>query len=250
MDFTGKKVIITGGASGIGRSAALNFAKRGADVAVIDLNIEEAEKTCEQINEMGSKSLALKVDITNLEEVVSMAKKVNEFFGRIDILVNNAAWDEIEFFMETTPPLWEKLIQINLMGHINCTKAVLEYMIKQEKGVIVYVASDAARVGSFGESVYSAAKGGVLSFSKTMAREMARYNIRVNCICPGPTLTPLFEEVREKAPNVVKAIIKSIPMKRLAQPEEIANGIVFLASDLASFINGQALSINGGLNML
>ena len=145
MDFTGKKVIITGGAGGIGRSTALNFAKRGADVAVIDVNIEEAEKTCEQINEMGSQSLALKVDITNLEEVLSMAKIVNDSFGRIDILVNNAAWDKIEFFMDTTPSLWEKLIQINLMGHINCTRAVLEYMIKQERGAIVFLASDAAR---------------------------------------------------------------------------------------------------------
>lgn len=250
MDFKDKKVIITGGASGIGKCTALKLARWGADIAVVDLNLDESQKVVSEIEQLERKAMALKTDITNYEEVMEMARKVKKEFGKIDILINNAAWDKIEFFMQTTPELWEKLIQINLKGHINCTRAVLEYMIEQKSGVIVNVASDAARVGSMGESVYSAAKGGLLSFTKTIAREMARYNIRVNCICPGPTETPLLEEVKNDAPKVIEAIIKSTPMKRLGKPDEIANGIAFFASDLASFITGQTLSVNGGLNML
>jgi 2-hydroxycyclohexanecarboxyl-CoA dehydrogenase len=165
-------------------------------------------------------------------------------------LVNNAAWDKIQLFMETTPELWYKLIDVNLKGPIHVTRAVLEYMTKQEEGgAIVNVVSDAAKVGSTGESVYSAAKGGVYAFSKSLAREVARYKIRVNSTCPGPTDTPLLDDVKRTMPKVVAAIEKSVPLKRIATAQEQANAIVWLASDEASYITGQALSVNGGLNM-
>jgi 2-hydroxycyclohexanecarboxyl-CoA dehydrogenase len=179
-----------------------------------------------------------------------MAKTVHDHFGKIDVLINNAAWDKIQLFMQTTPELWNKLIDVNLKGPIYVTRAVLEYMTKQQDGgAIVNVISDAAKVGSTGEAVYSAAKGGMLSFTKSLAREMARYKIRVNCTCPGPTDTPLLDDVKKTMPNVVAAIEKSVPMRRIARPEEQANAVVWLASDEASYITGQALSVNGGLNM-
>jgi len=250
LNFEGKKAIVTGGASGIGKCTALKLAKWGADVAIVDLNTEGAHEVLTTIKEFGCDGMFLKTDITKFDEVLEMAKNVYTRFGKIDILINNAAWDKIEFFMNTGPELWQKLIDVNLIGHINCTKAVLHYMVEHRSGAIVNVASDAARVGSTGEAVYSAAKGGVVSFTKSIAREMAKYNIRVNCICPGPTETPLFEEVKKDAPHLVEAIIKSVPFKRLAKPCEIANGIAFFASDLSTFITGQVLSVNGGLNMV
>lgn len=250
MDFRGKVAIVTGGASGIGRATVLKLAQLGARVSVVDINIDQARKVVAEVEGMGGKAIAVETDISDFNQVKAMAKSVKDFFGRIDILVNDAAWDKIQPFMENEPSVWYRLIDINLKGAIHCTRAVLEYMVEQgEGGKIVNVASDAAKVGSMGEAVYSATKGGIFSFTKSIAREMARHNILVNCICPAPTDTPLFREVEETMPKVVEAIKKSIPLKRIAQPEEQASAIVWLASDEASFITGQALSVNGGLNM-
>ena len=250
MDFKGRVAIVTGGASGIGKAVVLKLATLGAKVAIVDINEENANKVVDEVKKLGSEAIAIKTDISNYGETKEMAKKVYEKFGKIDVLINNAAWDKIEFFMNNEPKLWYKLIDINLKGPIHVTRAVLEYMTKQETGgSIVNVVSDAAKVGSTGEAVYSATKGGVYSFTKSIAREMARYNIRVNSTCPGPTQTPLFEDVVKTMPKVVESIKKSIPMKRVAAPEEQANAIVWLASDEASYITGQALSVNGGLNM-
>ena len=250
MDFTGKIVVVTGGGSGIGRAASLKFAKLNAKVVIVDINDENGQKVAKEIWDLGSESLYLKTDISNFEQTRKMARTVHEKFDKIDVLVNNAAWDRIEPFMDNDPVLWDKLIDINLKGPIYVTRAVLEYMNKQESGgCIVNVASDAAKVGSTGEAVYSATKGGVYAFTKSIAREMARHNIRANSICPGPTQTPLFEGVQRTMPKVVEAIKKAIPMKRVARPEEQANAIVWLASEESGYITGQALSINGGLNM-
>ena len=250
MDFTGKVAIVTGGGSGIGRATALKLAGLGATVAIADINEEGGRKVVQEITDLGATALFVKTDISDFAQTREMAKRVVDTFGRIDVLVNNAAWDKIQPFMENDPALWERLININLKGPIYVTRAVLEHMTKQETGgAIVNVASDAAKVGSTGEAVYSATKGGVYAFTKSIAREMARHKIRVNSICPGPTQTPLFEDVARTMPKVVEAIKKAIPMRRVAKPEEQANAIVWLASDEAGYITGQALSVNGGLNM-
>lgn len=252
MDFTGKVVIVTGGGSGIGRATSLKFAHLNATVVIVDINEESGRKVAKEVNDAGSKSLYVKTDISNFEQTRKMAKMVHEKFDKIDILVNNAAWDKIEPFMDNDPALWDKLININLKGPIYVTRAVLEYMTKQESGgCIVNVASDAAKVGSTGETVYSysAAKGGVYAFTKSIAQEMARDNIRANSICPGPTQTPLFEGVQQTMPKVAEAIKKAIPMRLVAKPVDQANAIVWLASKESEYITGQALSVNGGLNM-
>ena len=250
MDFTGKVAIVTGGGSGIGRATALKLAGLGATVVIVDISEEGGRKVVQEITDLGAKALFVKTDISDFAQTREMAKRVVDTFGRIDVLVNNAAWDKIQPFMENDPALWERLININLKGPIYVTRAVLEYMTKQETGgAIVNVASDAAKVGSTGEAVYSATKGGVYAFTKSIAREMARHKIRVNSICPGPTQTPLFEDVARTMPKVVEAIKKAIPMRRVAKPEEQANAIVWLASEEAGYITGQALSVNGGLNM-
>ena len=250
MNFNGKVAIVTGGGSGIGRATVLKLTGLGARIAIVDINEDAANKVAVEIKVAGSEALVVKTDISDYEQVQVMAKKVNDHFGKIDVLVNNAAWDKIQPFMDTTPELWYKLIDINLKGPIHVTRAVLEYMTKQETGgAIVNVVSDAAKVGSTGETVYSAAKGGVFSFTKSLAREMARYKIRVNSTCPGPTDTPLLDDVKETMPKVVAAIEKAVPMRKIATPEQQANAIVWLASDEASYITGQSLSVNGGLNM-
>jgi 2-hydroxycyclohexanecarboxyl-CoA dehydrogenase len=251
MNFDGKVAIVTGGGSGIGREVVLKLSELGAKVAIVDIDEEGAQKVASEVREGGGgEVLVVKTDISDYDQTVSMAKGVYERFGRIDVLVNNAAWDKIQLFMETAPELWYKLIDVNLKGPIHVTRSVLEYMTTQEEGgAIVNVVSDAAKVGSTGESVYSAAKGGIYAFSKSLAREVARYKIRVNSTCPGPTDTPLLDEVKQTMPKVVAAIEKSVPLKRIATAKEQANAIVWLASEEASYITGQALSVNGGLNM-
>jgi 2-hydroxycyclohexanecarboxyl-CoA dehydrogenase len=250
MNFNGKVAIVTGGGSGIGRATALKFARHGAKVAIVDINEENAAMVVDEISAIGSEGFAVKTDIVDYVQVQAMAQQIMDHFKRIDILVNNAAWDKVQPFMKTEPDLWYKLIDVNLKGPIHVTRAILEHLIAQEQGgAIVNVVSDAAKVGSTGESVYSAAKGGIYSFTKTIAREMARYKIRVNSTCPGPTDTPLLGEVKETMPKVVAAIEKAIPLRKLATPEQQANAIVWLASEEASYITGQSLSVNGGLNM-
>ncbi len=250
MNFDGKVAIVTGGGSGIGHATVLKLAGLGAKIAIVDINEDSANKVAGEVREKGNDVLVVKTDISDYEQVKQMAKNVYDRFGKIDVLINNAAWDKIEPFMDNSPELWYKLIDINLKGPIHVTRAVLEYMIKQDTGgAIVNVVSDAAKVGSTGEAVYSATKGGIYSFTKSIAREMVRFNIRVNSTCPGPTQTPLFEDVVNTMPKVVEAIKKTIPMRRVATPEDQANAIVWLASDEAGYITGQALSVNGGLNM-
>ncbi|HID29383.1 MAG TPA: SDR family NAD(P)-dependent oxidoreductase, partial [Desulfobacterales bacterium] len=223
MNFDGKVAIVTGGGSGIGREVVLKLARLGAKVAIVDIDEESADKVALEVRERGGEVLVVKTDISEYDQTVAMAKAVYERFGRIDVLVNNAAWDKIQLFMETTPDLWYKLIDVNLKGPIHVTRAVLEYMTKQEEGgAIVNVISDAAKVGSTGEAVYSAAKGGVCAFGKSLAREVARYKIRVNSTCPGPTDTPLLDDVKQTMPKVVAAIEKSIPLKRIATAREQA----------------------------
>lgn len=246
-----KKSIISGGASGIGRAICETFGSLGADVAIFDVKAEEAQRTAEGLKAQGVNALSLPVDITDEAKVQEGVEKVLEEFGRVDILVNNAGWDRIIPFMETDLGFWEKIVKINYLGPVICTKAVLEVMIKQEEGRIINIASDAGRVGSSGEAVYSGTKGGIIAFTKSIARETARYGITVNCISPGPTKTPLLDEMmkEERGKKILEAIERSIPLRRFARPEDIAYAVAFFAMDGTRYITGQVLSVSGGLSM-
>jgi 2-hydroxycyclohexanecarboxyl-CoA dehydrogenase len=251
MDLKDKVAIVTGAGGGIGRGIALKFASLGARVAAADIKFAGAKETISLLEKSGGKGLALGTDITDRIKVQEMVKAVLDTFGKLDILVNNAGWDIIEPFTKNTPELWEKVIAINLKGPIFCIRAVLDHMIERKYGKIVNIGSDAGRVGSSGEAVYSACKGGIIAFTKTIAREMARYQINVNCVCPGPTDTPLLAELTrgETGAKIIDAMTKAVPFRRLAKPEDISGAVAFLASDEAGFITGQTLSVSGGLSM-
>jgi len=254
FDLTGKVAIVTGGARGIGKGITLTLAKQGADVVIVDLLSDEAEATASEVEKLGRKALAIKCDISKKEEVDQTAKQVLDTFGKIDILVNNAAWERIMFFVETTPDFWDKIIDINYKGILNWTRAVIDHMMERNYGRIINIGSDAGRVGSMGEAVYSGTKGAVIAFGKTMARELARNKITINCVCPGPTLTPLTQGMMQEegslTAKVMPSMEKIIPLRRLGTPEDIAAAVAFLASDEAEFITGQTLSVTGGLNMV
>ncbi|SPL69594.1 2-hydroxycyclohexanecarboxyl-CoA dehydrogenase [Acinetobacter stercoris] len=247
-----KVVIVTGGAGGIGSATCKRLAQEGAKVAVFDMNPEAAQAVVHAIKQQGGQAIAIQCDITNKAVVDQSVEETQKQFGAIDGLVNNAGWDIFKPFIKTTPDEWEKLIQINLVGMLNMHHAVLKGMVERNSGRIVNIASDAARVGSSGEAVYAACKGGLLSFSKTLAREHARNNITINVICPGPTDTALLAGVTEGAANPEKlrdAFVRAIPLGRLGQPNDLASAISFFLSDDASFITGQVLSVSGGLTM-
>ena len=250
--FDGKTVIVTGGGGGIGGATSRRFAREGARVAVLDLNLEAAEKTAGQIRAEGGEALAVQCDITRRADVDAAVGAVLTQWGAIDVLVNNAGWDVFKPFVKTEPAQWDRLIAINLTGALHLHHAVLPGMAERKRGRIVNVASDAARVGSSGEAVYAACKGGLVAFSKTIAREHARHGITVNVVCPGPTDTALLAGVAGGAPdpdNLLEAFTRAIPLGRLGQPDDLASAIVFLGSDDASFITGQVISVSGGLTM-
>lgn len=248
--IAGRRVIVAGGASGIGRATALRFGRLGADVAVLDIQADLGRGTTAQIAAGGQRSLFFRTDITDFDQVKQAVAGTLAEFGQIDILVNAVGWNEHSFFVRQEPEFWHKVMAINLWGQIYSARAVLDHMIERRRGAIVTVASDAGRVGTNGETIYAAAKGGVIAFTKSLAREVTRFGVRVNCVCPGPTDTPLFHAATVHQQGIVQTMLNLIPMKRMAQPEEPADAIVFLASDSAGYITGQTLSVNGGLNML
>ncbi len=248
----GKTVIVTGGGGGIGGATCVRFAAEGAKVAVFDMNLDAARKVVDRIATAGGQAAAFKCDITNRAEVEAAVAGAEAQLGPIDVLVNNAGWDIFKPFTKTEPAEWDKLIAINLTGALHMHHAVLPGMVQRKAGRIVNVASDAARVGSSGEAVYAACKGGLVALSKTLAREHARHGITVNVVCPGPTDTALLAGVVEGAGNpekLIEAFTKAIPLGRLGKPEDLAGAIAFLGSDDASFITGQVLSVSGGLTM-
>ena len=247
--FDRKIAIVTGGAQGIGTGIARRLADEGAMVAILDIQLEKATGVAKAIESKGGKAIALKMDIADSDDVKRAVKEVEGKFGRLDILVNNAGWDKIAPFIELPEEVWDKIIAINLRGPIAVTRAVLDGMVSRNYGKIVNIASDAGRVGSSGESVYSACKGGIIAFTKTLARELVRYNINVNVVCPGPSDTPMLAEMGKENPQIIEAVTRAIPMRRLAQPGDIAAAVAFLASDEASYITGQTLSVSGGLTM-
>ena len=247
----GKVAFITGGASGIGRAIAEALAREGATVAVADLNAAGAGDVADAIAKAGGAAAAFALDITDVAAVDAAVDAVVARWGGLHVLVNCAGWDTPMPFVDTTPEFWDTILAINLRGPIAMTRAALRPMIRQAYGKIVNIASDAGRVGSTGEAVYSAAKGGLIAFTKTIAREMARHRINVNCVCPGPSDTPLFQrEFAAASPKLAESLKRVIPWGRLGVPDDVAPAVVFLASDDAGFITGQTLSVSGGLTMV
>ena len=248
--MNGKIAIVTGAGRGIGRGIAEKLAAEGATVVATDVDEATATETAATLSDgaLGGDALGLTCDVASRESVDTMVAAVRDRFGRIDVLVNNAGYAKVGPFVDSDPADWDRIIGINLYGVLHTSKAVLPIMVEQGGGRVVNLASDAGRVGSSGEAVYSAAKGGIIAFTKT-AREMARHQVAVNCVCPGPTDTALFASVTEDNPKLRDALIKAIPLRRLAQPADLANAVAFLASDEAAYITGQTLSVSGGLSM-
>lgn len=246
MELENRIAVVTGGASGIGRATARLLAEAGARVWIGDVAREGAVEAAETIRAAGGAAEARPLDVTDADAVEAFAGEVLAEAGRADVLVNAAGWDRIEPFVENTPEFWDRIVSLNLMGPVRVTRAFLPAMIEARSGRIVNVSSDAGRVGSTGETMYAGAKGGVIAFTKSLAREVARYTIHVNCVCPGPTDTPLFASQPER---MREALTRAIPFRRLARPEEVAAAVVFFASPRAEFITGQVLSVSGGLTM-
>jgi 2-hydroxycyclohexanecarboxyl-CoA dehydrogenase len=246
MEMQGQTVIVTGGASGIGRATALLLAREGAKVLVGDVDEPGGRAVAA---EAAAERLAveyLPLDLTDSPSIEVFATAVHQKAERVDGLVNGAGWDQIQPFLENPPEMWDRIVAINLMGAVRLTRAVLPPMVAARAGKIVNISSDAGRVGSMGETVYAAAKGGLIAFTKSLAREVARYRINVNCVCPGPTDTPLFQRQPER---MKEALTRAIPFRRIAQPVEIAQGVVFFLSRRSDYITGQVLSVSGGLTM-
>jgi 2-hydroxycyclohexanecarboxyl-CoA dehydrogenase len=245
MNFQGKTVVVTGAASGIGLATAEAFARAGASVVIADLSAEKGEKEAARLAAAGGKTSFVQLDVASDDSIESFAKTVLGR-GEVHVLVNCAGFGKGQPFLENDKAFWERVVDINMLGPIKLTRALIDPMIARKGGKIVNVASDAGRVGSSGETVYSGAKGGLISFSKGLAREMARYSINVNCVCPGPTETPMLMALPE---NHLEAFKRAIPMRRFGKPSDVANAILFLASDMSDYITGQTLSVSGGLTM-
>ena len=245
MSALAKKVcVVTGAGRGIGRAIAERVAAADGIVVVADVDRDTADATAESI---GDDAVGAHVDVASRESVDRLIADVVDRHGRIDVLVNNAGWDKAGPFVESDPDDWDRIVRINLYGVLHTCRAVLPLMVAQGSGSVVNIASDAGRVGSSGEAVYSATKGGIIAFTKTTARETARSGVRVNCVCPGPTDTELLASFAgEKLRN---ALVKAIPLGRVGLPDDVANAVVFLAGEEAGFVTGQTLSVSGGLTM-
>ena len=244
MKFEGKTALVTGGASGIGKATVMELARCGATVICADVN---AEKGAELERDAAATNFAVEfvaVDLSDTDAVRRCVTDVLKRHPRIDILVNAAGWNDIQSFMDNSPDYMDRVISVNLGGMLHLTQALLPAMIAAGKGKIVNVSSDAGRVGSSGETTYAAAKGGVIAFTKSLAREVARHSINVNCICPGPTDTPMLQSRPDK---LKEAFLRAIPFHRFAKPQEVADAILFFASPRSDYITGQVLSVSGGL---
>lgn len=241
--MTAPVAVVTGAGSGIGRAVALALARSGSPVAAADLDVDAARATAAA---GGGAVTAHEVDVASPSSVTALRDALHRDVGVPGVLVNVAGWDETQRFLDTTAEFAEKVVAINYLGPVHMCRTFLPGMVDVGRGKVVNVASDAGRVGSAGETVYAGAKGGVIALTKSLAREMARHQINVNCVCPGPTDTPLFHAQPER---LQEALIKAVPFRRLAKPEEIADAVLFFASDAATFVTGQVLSVSGGLTM-
>ena len=250
--MTERVALITGGGGGIGRAVSLALAVDGRPLAIGDLRTDAAEATAEAVEASGGRAIAVTLDVTDTASVGVAIERINAELGEVEVLVNNAGWDELVPFVETDEAFWDRVIEINFKGCLRLTRAVLTGMVERRWGRIVNVGSDAGRVGSSLESVYSGAKGGVIAFTKSVAREVAQAGVTANTVCPGPTRTALLEGMAAaggQGEKLISSLERAIPMRRLGEPEDVAAAVAFLASERAGYITGQTLSVSGGLTM-
>ena len=251
-DSTARVALVTGGGRGIGREICLGLARAGQKVAVADLRVPEATETATTINAEGGTAIAVEMDVADGDAVTAGLMSATDQLGPVEVLVNCAGWDVLTPFVATDEDFWDRVIEINYKGPLRTTHGCLPAMIEAGFGRIVNIGSDAGRVGSSGEAVYAGAKGGVIAFTKTIAREVARRGITANVVCPGPTDTPLLEEIAsatDTSDKIIGAMARAVPMKRIGHPHEVAAAVVFLCSEEAGYITGQTLSVSGGLTM-
>jgi 3-oxoacyl-[acyl-carrier protein] reductase len=246
LKLAGKVALVTGGAQGIGKAVALLLARNGADIVVSDINLEKAEETAKEVQALGRKALATKVDVAAFGDVEKMVEAILTQFGKVDILVNNAGIARDKLILRMTEEDWDAVLNINLKGTFNCTKAVVRHMSKQKSGKIVNIASVVGEMGNAGQGNYAASKAGVIGFTKTIAREFAQRGINVNAIAPGYIETPMTDALPDKVKEELKRLI---PMDRLGKPEDVAEAVLFLVSESANYITGQVLNVNGGIYM-
>lgn len=247
MDVHGKIALVTGGASGIGAAICDALASAGATVLVTDIQEGMGRHRTEALAGKGGEADFFVLDVTDPVAVSTLADRVHQRFGGLDILVNAAGWERVEPFMENDTEFWTRIVALNLMGPVHVSRAFLPLLMEVGGGAIVNLASDTGRVGSSGETMYAGANGGLIAFTKSLAREMTRARIRVNCVCAGPTDTPMFASLPEA---VRESLIQAIPMGRLAKPSEVADAVLFFASSRSSYCTGQVLSVSGGLTMV
>jgi 2-hydroxycyclohexanecarboxyl-CoA dehydrogenase len=250
--MSNRTAMVTGGAQGIGYGIAASLGEAGFRVAVADLNVEAAEQTAKEIVAGGGTAVAVRIDVTNTASVEQAVQFVEAELGPIDVVVNNAGWDDFMPFLDTDEAFWDKILDINFKGALRVTKAVVPQMMARGFGRVINIGSDAGRVGSSLEAVYSGSKGGIIAFTKTLAREVATAGVTANTVCPGPTDTPALRKFAEgagDAEKVVAGMTRAVPMRRLGEPEDVGAAVAFFASDEACFVTGQTLSVSGGLTM-
>lgn len=262
LHLDGKSVIVTGAASNIGRAITLGFAREGAKITLADIDLKQAEAVAAQARTLGAaNALAVRCDVTQLDQVQALFKSAVERYGAVDVLVNNVGWDQLMFFTQTTPEFWQKIIQVNFVGVLNCTYAALGVMIPRGQGAIVSISSDASRQGEPREAVYGGMKAAINSFMKTIAKENGRNGIRCNVVCPGVTIPEDDEEVGSNSmwvnresmftPEQLDKIAKVLPLKKIGRPRDIANMVLFLSSgEVAGHVTGQVVSVSGGYSMV
>jgi 2-hydroxycyclohexanecarboxyl-CoA dehydrogenase len=250
--MSNRVALVTGGAQGIGKGIATSLSAAGFRVVVADINLAAAEETAAELRAAGGQAIAVLMDVTSTESVKSAVATIEGQLGPVEVLVNNAGWDDFMPFVKTDEAFWDKIIEINYKGALRVIHTILPGMIERGFGRIINIGSDAGRVGSSLEAVYSGAKGGIIAFTKTLAREVATYGITANTVCPGPTDTPALRKFANgsgDAEKVIASLIRAVPMKRLGTPEDVGPAVAFFASDSAGFITGQTLSVSGGLTM-